>query len=300
MGLFRWGRVWGAIALTMAVVLLGAGPTWAELDVYKVDRVVYERDYIQPGEPLGFGKPLAQIEIAEVELADKVDESVDPFAEWEFRERVDSMLLVGSEGVSADARVFTRELRCVYLCGDGGGESCRDTGLIDWHSQPIGEPLLAIAGLSGEITDFVSYGDAKPTEEIPELDSDRATLLSPPSTSVSMSTQGDDLKLAVESYGNPLDLLPNQCTWTDYGESGLGSLTCQWEAVLMHRGQPLLLSYADYNVAQAGVVSRFTVSEQVYYTVVLGQKGYTAYGLLFETSDGWQVIFSAKDWPTLC
>ena len=282
-----WGR--SAIAETMP-----------ELEVYKVDRVVTERDYIQPGEPLEFGRSFAQIEISEVEMADRNADSVDPFAEWEFRQRNDRFLLVGSEGVATDASLLTRELRCVYLCGDGGGESCRDTGLIDWQGQEIGEPLLAIAGMTGEVTDFVSYVDVEPTEEIPELNSDRVALLSPPNTSLSVTSQEGILRLTGESYENPVESEPTQCSWTDYGESGLESLTCQWEAMLLHRGQPLLLSYADYNVAQANVVNWFTVKGRRYYTAVLGQKGYTAYGLLFETDEGWQVVFSTHDWPTLC
>lgn len=299
MNCLRWQKTWRTCVLAFVVCLLWACPSLAEIAVYKVDRVVNERDPIQPGEPVEFVKPFAQVEIAAVDLADEVGDSDGTDGPWEFRKRADSMVMVGSQGVARDARVFAREMRCAYLCGDGG-QSCRDTALIDWHSEPIGEPLLAVVGMAGEVTDFVSYLDAPSTEDIPQLNSDRTVLLSPPNTTLSMTTTENGLLLAVESYENPLELEPAECSWTAYGESGLGSLTCWWEAVLMYRERVLLLSYADYNVSQARVVNRFAVGERVYYTVALGQKGYTAYGLLFETNAGWQVVFSSKDWPTLC
>ena len=297
-------RVGMTIAFLLTILLArgraAIAETAPEIEVYKVDRVVTERDHIQTGETVGFEKPFAQIEIAAIELGDRDPDSVDYFAEWEFRQRNDRFWLVGSAGVATDAHLFTRELRCVYLCGDGGGEECRDTGLIDWQGQAIGEPLMAVAGLTGEVTDFVSFLDVESTEEIPELNSDRVELLSPSGISLSVSSQESALRLTGESYWNSIESEPTQCTWTDYGESGLGSLTCQQEAVLFQGGEPLMLSYSDYNVAGATVVNGFTVEGRRYYTAVLGQKGYTAYGLLFETDEGWQVVFSTHDWPTLC
>lgn len=296
----------GMMFAVVLAVLMGWGrpaiaETVPELEVFKVDRVVMDRDFFPMEEgTLWSERPLAQIEIAAVDVDNRDDRANGSAVERLFWEYDGRFWLVGSEGVTLDARFVEQEMLCGLVC-DEEGLSCRDTGLMDWQGEEIGEPLLVVAGLSGEVTDYVSFLDIEATEEIPELNGGPFPLLLPAEVTMRMTTEADGVRLGFQHLDDVGELELHRCSsWTEYGESGLGSLRCQLESVLFAGGEPLLLSSFWDRPATAKVVNGFSVEGQRYYTTVLELKGYTAYGLLFETKEGWQVKLQTPDWPLPC
>ena len=63
---------------------------------------------------------------------------------------------------------------------------------------------------------------------------------------------------------------------------------------------PLLFSYPDFNPAAAQVVATVGLGKTTLYLVRLGLKAQTAFGLLYETEDGWRGLIRPRDYALLC
>ncbi len=274
---------------TLFCMATQAGPV-----AYKVERVVYPRSDSYGDDLNGLGQPLAQVGISATVLQEK---SV-PLPS---REEFSPLILIGTEGVTSQASLYEFEKRCEFLCGDEA-EECHHTALINYNGQAIGTPLLALVGLAGEISGFqkIEPGDTDPTAEfsIPET-----TLVWPPDNFLALDFGGGKVNFSAGKTGKgaySYDAGAPDCKLISYTNTGFSRLSCNGLEFLLHEQQPLLMSYADYNISSVQVLNTFQVNGQAYYTVLLALKAYTAYGILTLDETGWRFIVKPADWAQLC
>ncbi len=266
----------------------------AEPVAYKVERIVYSRSGSWSGKLTGLEQPLAQIGLS----ASQQGEKIIPVPA---REDFEHIILVGTENIASRTSLYEFEKRCEFLCGDDA-EECHHTALIHYNNQDIGTPLLALVGITGEISGFRKY-EATETSEINELNIEKQPLSWPADNYLSLDMKNNEVTFTASYEGRgaySYDASAPDCKTIKYLDSGFERLSCNGVEFLMHDQNPLLMSYADYNVSSVQVLNEFRIDNQVYYTVLLAMKAYTAYGVLTRTESGWRFIVRPADWASIC
>ena len=272
----------------------------ADIQAYKVERVVSPRSDTYGDNPHGLGPALAQIEIAAIKHEGKP-------VPLPSRENFQQLLLIDSKGITTETIFYEFEKRCEFLCGDEL-EECHHTALIGWNQADIGVPLLAVAGLAGidgktaGVRDFVAFTEQETTLP-PSFSVPEQPLLWPEENFLGITSRAGDSQFSIRygvkkpyRYTQP----DKQCRWTPYPQTALRRLACSGTQVLLENQTPLLFSNPDYNLPNAQLVNRFRVGEQDYSTVMLALKAYTAYGLLTKVQGKWRFIARPADWARLC
>ena len=282
------------IKLLSGLLLILSLSVQAEIQVYKVERVVSPRSDTYGDDLHGLGQSLAQFEIAAVEKAKKQVPMPD-------REDFKQLILIGSEGVATKTNFYEFEKTCEYLCGDEL-EECHYTGMLSWRDNNIGVPLLVVSGITGEVSNFISHTDTA-SVALPKLSIPEQQLVWSEENYLGITTEGSESKFSLR-YGTDkpyrYSTEGSQCRWFAYQGTGLTRLSCNIAEALLDGEVPLLFSNADYNKPGAQVVNQFTINDQEYFTVMLALKAYTAYGLLTKQNGQWRFIVKPADWSKLC
>ena len=281
----------GFVLLVLAWLSAGvhAGPT-----AYKVERVVYPRSDTYSEDLTGLGQPLAQIEIGS---SAREGRQIAPPAQ----ETLASVLLIGTEGITAQASFHAFEKRCEFLCGDELQE-CHYTALIAYDDRGIGTPLVALAGLAGDVGGFRKLDPVQPVTDS-RIQVSKQALAWPPGDFVSLKLENGNVEFTAGHEGKSpysYDASAPDCKTIDYPGSGLTRLSCNGVEFLLHENRPLLMSYADYNISTVRVLNEFRIDGRVHYTVLMALKAYNAFGILTQRDSGWQYIVSPADWAMLC
>lgn len=282
------------IHYTASLILLLSLSAQAEIHVYKIERVISPRSDTYGEKLHGLAIPQAQFEIGAV----KKNERLVPIPD---RSNFEHMLLVGTNGLTVKTSFVELEKVCEYLCGDEI-EECHYTGLLSWDGEDIGVPLLAVTGLLGEVSDFLSYIDTK-ASKMPDLTIPEQALIWPEENFLDITASNSESRFLIR-YGvdKPYRYTQEgkQCRLFDYKGTGLLRLSCNVIEALLDGETPLFFSDADYNLPNTQLVNLFKIDGQVYYTVMLALKAYTAYGLLTKENGQWRFIVKTADWAGLC
>lgn len=221
------------------------------------------------------------------------------------RKALAEMTLLGTAGATV-GRLREIVKQCDYLCG-GEEEECHYVALVE-VSEPLeglGTPVAALAG-SHEAAGFAAAGSGADTGSLDRL----AAGLSAPVWDPHLSSKplfrlrdwkpeaGTATLDLLYGTGEPTAVPLQSCRASDYG--GLVGLACNSVALLVADGQPLLVSYPDYNLPAAEAVAGFRSGGLSYRLVRLGLKAQTVFGLLAETPDGWRARIRQRDYALLC
>jgi hypothetical protein len=266
-----------------------AGPT-----AYKVERVVYPRSDTYSDDLTGLSQPLAQIEIG---ASAREGQQIAPPAQ----EALASVLLIGTDGITAGTKFRTFEKRCEFLCGDEL-EECHHTALVAYDDRGIGTPLVALAGVAGDVSGFRKLEPAPP-ETDSRIQAQKQALAWPPGDFVSLELENGRVDFTAGHEGKSpysYDASAPDCRTIDYPDSGLTRLSCNGVEFLSYENRPLLMSYADYNISTVQVLNEFRIDGRAHYTVLLALKAYNALGILIQGDSGWRFIVRPADWAMLC
>ena len=206
----------------------------------------------------------------------------------------------------AHAQLVDIEKRCEYLCGtEEGSESCYYVAIIEQAgvTQDIGVMLAALPG-SFDLLDYAALSP-RPVASLKAVltPSDRYTGLFENEDYRVIAYDGDTLKLAFRrrADGNEhvYEAEAAQCSAEIYGTFKLTSVNCDALSVLSD-GEPLIVSYADYNIPKTIPLAEFTFGNSKYYVVRYGAKAQDIIGLVAAAPWGWRGLFKGRDRALIC
>ena len=263
---------------------------------YQVDGVIrFKNDRHRLGPGLDLNPPIIVVDLG---TAQGPHPAAKKFARMTF---------LGSAGVGF-GMLQDIQKHCDYLCGDSG-EECHYAGLfaLEGPMEALGTPLAAIPGTQA-LTEY---------RALPARTVDPAALSlggQADFTALVWAPYGADGPMArIESWDGAGARLGLDLRWrsgevfSGDGEQctvgrvdALTQLNCNPVALLLDGSRPLLLSYPDYNIAAAEVVSTIELGSATLYLVRLGLKAQTVFGLLYRDAVDWRGLFRPRDHALLC
>lgn len=277
--------------LAFLAALASAPVSVAAISVYKVDRTISARPGGYSGDETEFSQVRAEIGVRAARSGDSPPH----------RDAFEDIYVIGTTGV-AKAWLDSLGNRCEFLCGNEI-EECHYTALIGWsESAGIGTPLVVATGLEVAPTNYTALTES--ASDARTSPGDGVALAFPEHTRLSITPDADQLAIQVEyddgDIEHSYEVTGIDCQRTEYQQSPLSRLTCQSVEILQLKNRPVIFSYADYNVPTVAAFNRFAIGEHTAYTVAVGLKAYTAYGLLIMDEGKPVFVFSSPDWALLC
>lgn len=222
---------------------------------------------------------------------------------WPARSQPTRMTLLGTEGAMTASLEDVIKV-CETLCGDEN-EECHYEGILvpNGPLATIGAPVAALAG-EYLLSDVASIRETAASDgDLPPFSSAFVPAIWPADNPADLRHRfvrdGDvfTLEYAWGSAGEQVVPL-RACQFFDRGP--VTRMACGGVEALLADGEPILVSFPDYNAAGADLVSAFVHDTRQYYVVRLALKVQTVYGLLFHDRGGWRARFHPRDYSLLC
>lgn len=220
---------------------------------------------------------------------------------------LDWMTVLGSRGFVFASRERT-ERRCEHLCGDEL-EECHWVGLYapEGPLESIGVPIATLPGRL-DLADYLGsvqlQSSSAPLASLAASDTAVALLWGPwPEAETQVKVTRWEATTgafagAVRSGSATSPLTAEQCE--SKPRDWLLEIDCGSFAVLASGDRPLLLSWADYNLAAAEPLARFVYHGSRHYVIRFGAKAQDVVGLVSAEPAGWRARFRPRDWALIC